>query len=99
MTPHQLFRETTTRARRSWPPHAAAIVAGAAIAMFVSVTLVAWQASHDAADVDHARNVPAATFESADEIRHRLEVECHAVDQMRASHSGIYAHDFKGAWR
>jgi hypothetical protein len=47
MTPHQLFRETTTRPRRSWPPYAWASVAGAAIAMFVSVTLLAWQASRE----------------------------------------------------
>jgi hypothetical protein len=42
MTPHQLFRETTVRPR-SWPPHAWGIVAGAAIAMFIAVVLVAWQ--------------------------------------------------------
>jgi hypothetical protein len=63
MTPHQLFRETATRPRRSWPPHALAIVAGAAIAMFVSVTLVAWQASREN---HHRRDVVWSTIDAAD---------------------------------
>jgi hypothetical protein len=45
MTPLQLHRETPIQ-RSPWPQHALTIVAGAAIAMFVAVVLLAWQASH-----------------------------------------------------
>jgi hypothetical protein len=99
MTPHQLFRETTSRPRRSWPPYAWAIVAGAAIAMFVSVTLLAWEASRENVTRDRIRDMSDGPFESADEIRQRLESECRAVDEMRATQSGIYAPDFNGARR
>jgi hypothetical protein len=44
MTPLQLHREIPTQ-RSPWPPYALAIVAGAAVAMFIAVALLAWQVS------------------------------------------------------
>jgi hypothetical protein len=99
MTPHQLFCETTTRPRRSWPPYAWAIVAGAAIAMFVSVVLVAWQASRLLRTREQIIHRSGGTSESADEIRARLEGECTIVDHWRATGTGIYAPDFEGVSR
>lgn len=98
MTPHQLFRESTVRPR-SWPPHALAIVAGAAIASFVSVLLLAWQASRVPPRVEHVRDMPTGSYESADDVRQRFESECRTVEQWRATQTGIYAPDFRGVQR
>ncbi len=99
MTPHQLFRESTLRPR-SWPPYAWAIVAGAAIAMFVSVVLLAWQASRMARHRhEEGAHASPSTFESAAAIRERLEGTCKMVEGWRATGTGIYSTEFKGSWR
>lgn len=101
MTPLQLFRETTTRAR-SWPPYAWAIVGAAAASMFIAVVLLAWQGSRmlRAANPDahRARNVPTH-FVPASEMRKELEQTCQQAATWRATQTGIYTPDFPGAWR
>lgn len=99
MTPFQLYSETTTRPRRAWPPYAWAIVAGAAIAMFVSVALLAWQAANMPPRIEYIRNAPTGSFESAVDLRTRLETDCKAVDHMRTTHTGVYDPQFQGAQR
>lgn len=98
MTPHQLFRESSLRPR-SWPPYAWAIVAGAAIAMFVSVVLVAWHASNMPPRIERVRDMPTGSFESAAEVRERFEGTCRTVEQWRSTQTGIYAPDFRGIER
>lgn len=99
MTPHQLFRESTLRPR-SWPPYAWAIVAGAAIAMFVTVVLVAWQASNTPRLVPMGNAPPSpATYETAAEVRERLEGTCRMVENWRATQTGIYDPAFQGIHR
>jgi len=98
MTPHQLFQESTQRPR-SWPPYAWAVVAGAAIAMFASVVLLAWQASNMPPRIEHVRDLPTGSFESADEVRTRFEETCRRVEQWRTTQTGIYARDFRGIER
>ena len=99
MTPLQLFRETTIRAR-SWPPYAWAIVGGAAVAMLVAVLLLAWQGARmlRAADVPVQRD-RATHFVPAAEIRADMEQTCQRLSTWQATQTGIYAPDFTGAWR
>jgi hypothetical protein len=100
MTPFQLYSETTTRPRRAWPPYAWAIVAGAAIAMFVSVVLVAWQASNMPRHEVMGDAPPAAgTSETAQQVRDRLEGTCRRVEHWRATQTGIYDPAFQGVQR
>ncbi len=101
MTPLQLFRETTTRAR-SWPPYAWAIVGGAAASMCIAVVLLAWQGAQmvrDAKpDAHRGRDLPTH-FVPAAEIRQEMEQNCQSAAEMKATHTGLYAPDFQGAWR
>lgn len=99
MTPLQLFRETTTRAR-SWPPYAWAIVGGAAVSMMIAVVLLAWQGAQmvRAAKPD-APPERATHFVPAAEMRQELEESCQRAATWKATHTGIYTPDFPGAWR
>ncbi len=102
MTPLLLTRETTVRPR-SWPPYALTIVCGAAVAMLVSVSLVAWQASRELAR--YRAPSPAATvrsftrFVTAQEFRERAEHGCRMTESMRREKTGFYAPNFAGSWQ
>ena len=97
MTPFTLHKETPTR--RTWPRTAWAIVAGAALSSLIAVVLLAWQASRTMMPRRPAPAAGATYFESAADVRSRVETDCRAVETMRETGTGIYAADFAGVWR
>lgn len=97
MTPFSLHKEIPTR--RTWPRYAWAVVAGATLSTVTAVVLLAWQASRTMMPRQAAPAAGPTYFESAADVRNRVETDCRAVDTMRATGTGIYAADFEGVWR